>query len=257
MQQQHHHHGHHNHKVNLPLFWTADPAGWFLHTESKFLLMGYMEGSHTCYLHMVGALQPDILLAVRDITRDEVTALTPTPYNFLKAALTSRYSQPPLQQCYELLSLPPLGDRHPAALFTQIMALVPEEGNALLNTIFLRLLPENMRAALNDKGHLLPRDLAAAAALLHHPGASSISATGAANHTITAAPFHGQRPPLLSPSQGARTQMPRRGSSSGRNHRPLQEPPASSDLCIFHYNFKTKARNCKKPCAWRSAWGNF
>ena len=69
--------------------------------------MPYVEGSHTCYLHAVGALQPDVLLAVRDITR-VVTALTPNPYNLLKAALIARYSQSPLQKCYELDRPPPL-----------------------------------------------------------------------------------------------------------------------------------------------------
>jgi hypothetical protein len=234
----------HGQKMDLPPFWKDDPAGWFLHAEAKFVLMGYVAGSHTCFLHAVGALQPDVQLTVRDITR-VVTALTPHPYNLLKAALTGRYTQSPLRQCYQLLTLPPLGDRHPTALFAEIMALVPEDGNVLLNAIFLRLLPDSMRANLNDKGHLPPRELADAAALLYHPGVGAPATAG--DHTVAAA-HH--RPTSRSPSKGSRRQTPHRGASPVRDRRPLPEPPASSDLCFYHYHFKKQAKNCRQPCAW-------
>jgi hypothetical protein len=244
-QQQPQHHGQHG-RMDLPAFWKADPAGWFLHAEAKFFLMGYVAGSHTCYLHAVGALQPDVQLTVRDITRT-VTALTPRPYALLKAALTSRYCHSPLQSCYQLLTLQPLGDRHPTALFAELMALVPEDTDVLLNAIFLRLLPDNMRAALNDKGHLPPRQLAEAAALLHHPGASATAVTTGDLTVAAARPSH--RSSSRSPSR-ARQQTPHRGASPDR--RPLKDPPASSDLCFYHYHYRGQARNCKKPCAWRS-----
>ena len=83
------------------------------------------------------------------------------------------------------------------------MALVPEDGNALLNAIFLRLLPDNMLAALNDKGHLRPWEMAAAAALLHHPGAGA-AAIATVDHNISAAHHSGHRPPSRYPSRGAR-----------------------------------------------------
>ena len=239
--------GHRGQRMDLPAFWKDDPAGWFLHAEAKFTLMGYVTGSHTCYLQAVGALQPDVQLAVRDITR-VVTATTAQPYNLLKAALTGRYTKSPLQQCYTLLTLPPLGDRHPAALFAEIMALVPEDGNILLNAIFLRLLPESMRAILNDRGHLPPRELAEAAALLHHPGADTATAESS---TIAAARPSNHRTPSRSPNRGNRRQTPHRGASPDHDRRPLQEPPASSDLCFYHYHFQSKAKRCRKPCAWR------
>jgi hypothetical protein len=122
-----------------------------------------------------------------------------------------------------------------------MMALVPEDSNALLNGMFLRLLPENMRAVLNDKGHLPPRKLAAAAALLHHPRAGAAAVTAAAaQHRNCHLPDHN------CPLPDHNRRLP------DRNRHPLQQPPASSNLCFYHYNFRAQARKCRQPCARRS-----
>jgi hypothetical protein len=122
-----------------------------------------------------------------------------------------------------------------------MMALVLEDSNALLNGMFLRLLPENMRAVLIDKGHLPPRKLAAAAALLHHPRAGATAVTAAmAQHRDRHLPDHNCRLP------DHNHRLP------DRDRHPLQQPPASSDLCFYHYNFRAQARKCRQPCPRRS-----
>ncbi len=82
-----------------------------------------------------------VLTAVRDLTRD-FTAATPEPYLLIKDALLSRFTSLPLQMCFKLLGLPPLGDRRPSALFTEMQSLLPRDANVLFNAMFLRRLPE-------------------------------------------------------------------------------------------------------------------
>jgi hypothetical protein len=248
----------HDHKLNLPPFWTNDPSGWFSHAEAKFLLMRYPVNSHICYLHVVGSLQQEVLLAVRDVTRD-VTADTENPYLVIKEALLARFTKNPLQLCYELLELPPLGDRRPSALYAQIQALVPVDGNLLLNAIFLRLLPQHMRDAISDKAHYTPRELANAADNIYNPTTTnSIAAVKQETPTVAAATHQPRRPTSRSPSRQQRhyqqnKHQPRRNSprrpSPARKSR-LTQPPHNSDLCIFHYNFRDKAYKCVKPCSW-------
>jgi hypothetical protein len=71
------------HKLTLPLFWTEDPVGWFLHAEVKFALVRMPANSYVCYMHVVRALPSEVLTAVRDLTRD-VTAAMPKPYLLIK-----------------------------------------------------------------------------------------------------------------------------------------------------------------------------
>jgi hypothetical protein len=165
------------HKLALPSFWLDDPAGWFQHAEAEFTLARLPANSYICYVHVIRALPSEVLAAVRDLTR-VVTAATPDPY-LLKDALLTRFTASPLQRCFRILDMGPLGDRRPSALFAEMHSLLPQDASVLFNAIYLRCLPESMRAALADRGELLPGDLTAAADLLHHttrPSAATIAA---------------------------------------------------------------------------------
>lgn len=74
-------------EINLPHFWTNHLSGWFYHTEYKFLLMKYPTNDHICFLHVVGALQPEVQVAVRDVTNQ-----TQDTYTKLKTALVACFS---------------------------------------------------------------------------------------------------------------------------------------------------------------------
>jgi hypothetical protein len=63
------------HKVTLPGFWREDPVGWFQHAEAEFLLARIPADSYVCYLHVIRALPSEVLMAVRDLTRDINTTL--------------------------------------------------------------------------------------------------------------------------------------------------------------------------------------
>jgi hypothetical protein len=146
-------------------------VGWFQHAEAEFTLAHLPANSYVCYVHVIRALSSEVLTAVRDLTRD-ITASTPEPYLLMKDPLLSRFTTSPLQQCFRLLDMPPLGDRYPSVLFAEMQSLLPRDANILFNAIFLRRLPESIRLALVDKGEILPGELAAAADLLQNSAAT-------------------------------------------------------------------------------------
>jgi hypothetical protein len=80
--------------------------------------------------------------------------------------LITRFSPTQIDKCFKLWDLPPMGDRHPLAYLSDIMALLPADGNLLVNAIFLRGQTEAIRVALADKAELPPFELAQAAARL-------------------------------------------------------------------------------------------
>jgi hypothetical protein len=126
------------HNLTLPSFWLQDPASWFQHSEVEFALARVPANSCRCYMLVVRALPSEALTAVRDLTR-EVTAATPEPYLLLKDELLSRFTSLPLQMCFRLLDMAPLGDHRPSALFAEMQqSLLPRDANVLLNALFLR-----------------------------------------------------------------------------------------------------------------------
>jgi hypothetical protein len=159
------------------------------------------------------------LTAVRDLTID-ITAVTPEPYLLLKEALLSRLTVSPLQRCFRLLDPPPLGDRHPSALFSEMQGLLPWDTNILFNALFLCCLPDYMRITLTDRGELLHGDLADAADLLQHSAPTS-SATIAA---VSPAP---QSPPPAIHS--VQSQFGRHQSRSVAAAAPILSSPLFSD----------------------------
>lgn len=259
-----------HHKLTLPPFWTQDPVGWFLHAEAEFALARVPANSYVCYMHVVRALPSEVLTAVRDLTRD-VTAATPEPYLLIKDTLLSRFTSSPLQMCFKLLDLPPLGDRRPSALFAEMQSLLPRDANVLFNAMFLRRLPEAMRTALADRGEVLPGELAAAADLLLHTAPLPVAALAPAVPAPATPPvLSGQTVSAVQPSRRATSPSPsqfrrcpatphsrsgsprrRRFESPSRRRPPLPQPPPDSQLCFYHYNFGRQARNCQPPCRWQ------
>jgi hypothetical protein len=194
-----------HHKLTLPLFWTQDPVGWFMHAEAEFALARVPANSYVCYMHVVRALPSEVLTAVRDLTRD-VTAATPEPYLLIKDALLSQFTSSPIQMCFKLLDLPPLGDHRPSAVFAEMQSLLPRDANVFFNAMFLRRLPEAIRTTLADRGEMLPGELAAAADLLQHTAPLPVAALA---HPVLAP----ATPPVLSGPTISAVQPFRRATS--------------------------------------------
>jgi hypothetical protein len=154
----------------------------------------------------------------------------------------------------------PLGDRRPSALFAEMHSLLPQDANVLFNAIYLRCLPESMRAALADRGELLPGDLTAAADLLHQsarPSAATIAAAvplpPSPHPSVSAATVYtpSHRFQSRSPNRRRRFSPQCRPPTPHRSRNPLPRPPPGNNLCFYHFNFGRQARRCQPPCSWQ------
>jgi hypothetical protein len=253
-----------SHRLVLSSFWKEDPVGWFHYAEAEFAISGYPADSYLCYSHVLRALPPDVIAAVRDLVR-VVTPETPGAYSCLKQSLLSRYTPTDIANCFRFIDHPPLGDRHVLTLFSDMQALLPADADILFNAHFLRRLPESMQNALVGKGELPPRELAKAAALLPHPAlAAAVPVHQTVPLPLSPPPLIAQARPPYRRSQSRSPSRPRRGSSpaSSRSQarpstprparRQLPQPPPSSTYCFYHYNFGGGARRCQPPCSWHS-----
>ncbi len=173
--------------------------------------------SYICYSHVLRALPPDVIAAVRDLVR-VVTPETPGAYICLKQSLLSRYTQTDIAKWFPFIDHPPLGDRHVLTLFSDMQALLPADANTLFNAHFLRRLLESMQNALVGKGELPPRELAEAAALLPHP---ALAAAVPVHQTV---PLPPSPPPLI-----AQARPPfRRSQSRSPPVAVFRQPPLSA-----------------------------
>ncbi len=253
-----------SHRLILSSFWKKDPVGWFHYAEAEFVVSGFPADSYLCYSHVLRALPPDVIAAVRDLVRI-VTPETPGAYSCLKQSLLSRYTPTAIANCFRFIDHPPLGDRHDLTIFSDMQALLPADANILFNAHFLHRLPESMQSVLVGKGELPPRELAEATALLPH---LALAAAVPVHQTV---PLPPSPPPLIaqarptyrrsqsrSPSHSRRGSSPASLRSQARPSTPrparrqLSQPPPSSSYCFFHYNFGGGARRCQPPCSWHS-----
>jgi hypothetical protein len=242
--------------------WKEDPVRWFHYAEAEFVVANVQLNSYLCYCHVLRVLSREVIATVRDYVRT-VTPDTPDAYATLKNVLIKRFSPTQIDNCFKLLAMPPMGERHPLAYHSDIMALFPADGNVLVNAIFLRGLPEAMRTALVDKAELPPFELAQAAAQLARSTAAqapvSVNAApppAAPSPPASAAPFV-PRLPNRPASRGRRSTTSRRPFQGGRRTpspaRPRRQlPQPSPGLCSYHYNFGGGAHRCTPPCNWRA-----
>jgi len=248
-------------RVTLPSFWLRNPKGWFFHAEAVFATARVPQTSHLAYLEVIKALPEAVLDAVYDVT-SLLTNGNPEAYTILKGHLITRYTASALENTHRLIDLPPLGDGRASALAAQMQSLCDLNPNILLNTLFLRKLPAAVRPHLSERIHLPLRDLAAAADLVLANNPELIAAATPATPLIAAAttprrqrsrsptPFRGN---YSGRNGGARSSGARdsRGFSPHKKGKPLPQPPSSSDLCVFHFNFGSRAHRCVPPCGWR------
>jgi hypothetical protein len=255
-----------SHRLSLSSFWREDPVGWFHYAEAEFVVANLQLNSYLCYSHVLRALSPEVIATVRDYVRT-ITPETPDAYATLKSVLITRFSPSQIDNCFKVLDLPPMGDRHPLAYLSDILALLPSDGNLMINAIFLRGQTEAMKAALADKAELSPFELAQAAtrlprsAAVQPPAAVNAAPGGFSSPPVmeaSAAPFAPRRPdrPIShgrrSPTSRRPPQARRRTPSPNRQRRPLPQPPPSSGLCFYHYHFGSNAHRCTPPCNWRA-----
>ena len=121
----------------------------------------------------------------------------------------------------------------------------------LLLGMFLRRLPEQMRAQLANYNATSPGDLSAAADAIWAQYGGKFTA---AEVTVAAATADGQRGRSLSPrhvhnkgSNRGRSHHRQDGGNCGRNQTPSGRQPS---WCFIHNKYGAAAINCHQPCTY-------
>ena len=119
----------------------------------------------TKYHHCMGKLPVETVASIEDVVSNFM-AFT-DPYKELKKGLCQSYGRTDQQKVNKLLDLPPLGSVRPSVLMDNILSLWPDVTTKLTSKLllgmFLRRLPEQMRAQLANYPARDPNQLAAAA----------------------------------------------------------------------------------------------
>lgn len=203
--------------LKLPTFWTSCPSAWFVQTEAQFAIRG-ITADDTKYFHVVAAL--DATTATRALS----ILSSPPPnckYDNLKSFLTGAFELSEAEKAATLLDMKDLGDNKPTEIMDKMLALLGDHRPCFLfRHIFLRLLPESIRAPLSNSPNISDyRALAKEADNLYNS---------------------------LTPSM--------RLCSTTQPTDQLQTMPIPANIpdvdaiCWFHRKFGSNARRCSSPC---------
>jgi hypothetical protein len=91
--------------LSLLFGWKSPLAGFSMLKRSS--LLPVCQQLPMCSICMLCGCCPQLLLGIRDLTRD-ITAATPESYLLFYEALLSHFTSSPLQMCFKLLNLPAL-----------------------------------------------------------------------------------------------------------------------------------------------------
>ena len=232
--------------INLPSFWLERPHTWFAMCESTFAVK-QITLPITKYHHCVSKLPQETAASIEDVVNN-FTAFN-DPYRELKERLCRAYGQTDQQKVNNLLDLPPLGVEKPSVLMDNILSLWPDittkMTSKLLLGMFLRRLPEQMRAQLANYQAISLGDLVAAADAIWAQYGGKFPAAAAAEATVaaaTAATGHRGR----SPSPGCHNNKggPRgrskyrqdggKGGKGGRQQTPGGQQQQNQSWCRNH-----------------------
>jgi len=173
-----------------------------------------------------------------------------TPYEDAKAELIRTLTSSPLEQARRILTVQPLGDMKPSAMYKQMMSELPEDqtNNILFKYAFFQRLPEKIRAAtarLFNKS--TTEELAEEA-----DNVWSAEQSGAAN-TMLPAPV-AALPPTGAKTGGGKGSRKRRGDGGGQ-----QQPNKKRKggyVCHNHFKYGDEAWNCSDTRCEKAGSGN-
>lgn len=203
--------------LKLPTFWNSCPSAWFVQTEAQFALRG-ITADDTKYYHVVSAL--DAATAARALP----VISSPPPngkYDNLKSFLTGVFELSETEKAATLLDMKDLGDNKPTEIMDKMLVLLGDHKPCFLfRHIFLRLLPESIRAPLANSPNITDyRALAKEADNLYNSLTSSMRVCSTTQSTDQ----------LQSMSIPANL-------------------PEVDAICWYHQKFGSNARRCTIPC---------
>lgn len=249
----------------IPEFWLEMPRLWFAQLES--VLDPQKLGDKAKYDMVISKLSKTALQQVSDIL---LSPPDERKYQTVKNRLLEVYEESAERQFQKLVSEMELGAQKPSQLLRKMRELgrttqISEQ--ALLN-LWLQRLPSSVRAVLTVSQDQNLENLANIADKIMDMKVSEISevSTSAVNQ-FPVGDIVGQMHKLTLEVASLRQEVNehRRNSFRGRRgfnnrsrsrSRSRQQKITPQDprwLCKFHYRYRSRARNCEKPCAWISS----
>ncbi|XP_026736735.1 uncharacterized protein LOC113500224 [Trichoplusia ni] len=259
----------------IPEFWTNMPRLWF--NQFECVMAQQKQGDESKYNLVVSKLDMDVLQQVSDILRDPPAQ---DKYSTLKQRLISVYEESAEQQFRKLVSEIELGSQKPSQLLRKMADLGrnPEISGQALCNLWLAKLPAAVRAGLAVTQEKDLEKLATIAdKIVENLNANTIAAV--CSDSVPSAPSCSNQVyavgdlltqinklslEVASLKNEIEVQGHRRNSFRGRGrgrwnarsrsrsrdgHKKMNaEDP--NWLCKYHFRYRTRARNCEKPCAW-------
>lgn len=271
----------HHVSVRLPPCWKDNIPLWFVQAESQFA-NSRIKDDFTKYNIIVAALDAQMLQSVSDIVTNPPTS---NKYDTLKNALVDRLQDSAEKRLTRLLTGIQLDDRKPTELLRHMMQLAGPTlaESAIVRTLWLQRLPQNVQAILSALADNNVQQLASAAdKIIDVYQTSECSAVQHSNEPSTSGSQNMETSVLLQLQKqisaltrevsqlklqqnnqypnfrGRRNQSPRRNygqqnftrrpRSRSRDKSP-NRPQAG--YCSFHRRFGEKAYRCYQPCSFK------
>ena len=269
--------------IKLPIFTSEDPFTWFVRSEAQFRSKNITR-SQTKSDYILQSLPEHVCKKISSFLRKHPTNID---YDELKKEILKQFSLQPTERVQKLMDMlnQPLGDRTPKSVWEEMNRLlqldeVDEDGNFkeidLKRELWLRHLPENIRAALHDSSTLPMEKLLTKAnnlqisnrAVIQHQKPSAVSQiieNDIASSEIQSFPNSSHDPNIsfiAHDKSNTTTKFSKnKYSNHGRSHdtyshryeRP-NTPLYWNGLCYYHYRFGQNARSCTKGCTWKTKY---
>lgn len=243
--------------VKVPPFWAEDPVLWFAQIERQFAGARITQDASKFDI-VTGALERRFATAVRELI------LSPPAvgkYDELKRQLIHRFSPSLDARLQQLFQHEEMGDRSPSQFLEDMRTLGgPDVSDNTLRVLWLGRMPQRMSYVLaaSPPGNL--QALAVIADRIHEravPTSRIASVDDPANKPSCQEQIEElvQQVAALSADRSAQTTRTRAANqqqTTSSATRDADQGTPGEEMCWFHRTFGERAKQCRKPCSFRS-----
>lgn len=250
--------------VKLPQFWKENPVLWFAQVEAAFAISRVTK-DETKYRYVIIHLDQSVLPFVSDII-----AAPPAErkYETLKQRIIGSFAETNESKLRKLLRGNELADERPSIFLQRLRNLAGGQCNdAVLRTLFLEQLPDNVRSilAISEVTDLSKLALQADKIIeMSRTSVAEVSVTTKALPVEEATMSNEfkvmqyrmdaltkQVAQLCEIQQRSRSRSRERDGYRRRSTTRSQERKGASKTCYYHWKFGNEAYRCIQPCDWK------
>jgi hypothetical protein len=229
--------------LRLPDFWSDRPRAWFNHLEAECDLRNPPITAAATKYHLASTALPASI-------RSQVAQILDNPpadsYVALKAALIALFVQTPLEDAFQLLKLPELGDQLATAQYRVVEKLWNQDGAAVKKALFLRSLPQTLQDALADDDKPLAELAERADKIIKNRRATALNGEPMIN-SLSGASCDAELLELNAIRQKYGSAKYPASSNSAKNFKPKEKD--NTGFCFAHRKYGKEAYSCRgAPC---------